>query len=99
MLPPLAWLCISFFELGLGVYLTFDTRVSCAAFFGADAAVGNGENWAIFFVVALFFPMVMSWLGPYTFLPFGVVLVETMVYTIWVFLDGVRRWGGEGGGC
>jgi len=47
-------------------------------------SVSSQLNWACNFIVGLVFPYMNSYLGPYTFLPFAVVLLATFLFAAFV---------------
>ena len=77
---------VSFFEIGLGpipwliVAEMFDAKYVATAMSMACIV-----NWGCNFLVGLLFPLMNSTLGPYSFGPFGLVLISTFVFT-WLYL-------------
>lgn len=74
-------LFVGFFEIGLGpipwliVAEMFDAKWVATAM-----SLCSLVNWVCNFLVGLLFPFMQASLGSYSFLPFGVVLLLTMVY-------------------
>lgn len=72
---------VGFFEIGLGpipwliVAEMFDAKWVATAM-----SLCGLVNWVCNFLVGLLFPFMQAALGPYSFLPFGVVLLLTGVY-------------------
>ncbi|KAJ8604517.1 hypothetical protein CTAYLR_000931 [Chrysophaeum taylorii] len=86
VLPDLASLAavmayVSFFEIGLGpipwliVAEMFELRHVDAA-----QSIASQVNWLANFVVGLTFPYLVAFLGPWCFLPFGLVLALTLTF-------------------
>mmetsp|Transcript_5989 Transcript_5989/g.19472 ORF Transcript_5989/g.19472 Transcript_5989/m.19472 type:complete len:624 (-) Transcript_5989:300-2171(-) len=79
-------LYVFFFELGLGpiawliVAELFEARAVDAA-----QSLASQVNWLASFLVGLGFPTLNDVLGPYTFLPFGLVLALTLLFTLLKF--------------
>lgn len=73
---------VSFFEIGLGpipwlyVAETFDAKYVATAM-----SIACMINWACNFLVGLCFPFISEALGPWSFVPFGLVLVATLIFT------------------
>lgn len=73
---------VSFFEIGLGpipwliVAEMFDAKYVATAM-----SIACIVNWACNFLVGLLFPFIQEALGPWSFAPFGVVLVMTFLFT------------------
>jgi len=92
-LPPAATVAgvvvyITFFELGLGSIPFFLVPELVAPHFvGRVQSVAMTVNWTMNFGVALLFPSLSSALGPYAFVPFGVVLGVMTLYAVWVLPD------------
>mmetsp|Transcript_42364 Transcript_42364/g.51608 ORF Transcript_42364/g.51608 Transcript_42364/m.51608 type:complete len:670 (-) Transcript_42364:299-2308(-) len=79
-------LYVSFFEIGLGpipwliVAEMFDTKYVATAM-----SVSCQLNWACNFIVGIIFPYLNKYLGPYSFVPFGVVLAGCFIFAlIWL---------------
>jgi Sugar (and other) transporter len=90
ILPPLltvacVLLYISFFELGLGCIPFFLAgELIQPQFLGTVQSIAMASNWASNFCVGLLFPYMDQFLGAFSFVPFAVVLVATLVYAVWV---------------
>jgi MFS transporter, SP family, solute carrier family 2 (facilitated glucose transporter), member 3 len=73
---------VAFFEIGLGpipwliVAEMFDAKYVATAM-----SLSCIVNWACNFLVGLCFPFMEELLGPYSFGPFGLVLVSTFIFT------------------
>jgi SP family facilitated glucose transporter-like MFS transporter 3 len=76
---------VSFFEIGLG---PIPWLIVAEMFEGKYIAVAmslcSQLNWACNFIVGLLFPLMNEHLGPYSFVPFAVVLAFTFVYAMFV---------------
>jgi SP family facilitated glucose transporter-like MFS transporter 3 len=77
---------VSFFEIGLGpipwliVAEMFDAKYVTIAMSACCQL-----NWACNFIVGLVFPYMNKYLGPYSFVPFAVVLLGTFIFAlIWL---------------
>lgn len=76
---------ITFFELGLGCIPFFlATEMIEPEFLGKVQSISMSFNWFSNFCVGLFFPYMVRFLGPYAFVPFAVVLLSTVLYSIFV---------------
>lgn len=77
---------VSFFEIGLGpipwliVAEMFEGKYVTAAM-----SVSSQINWTCNFIVGVTFPYINEKLGPYSFVPFAIILLLTYVYA-WVWL-------------
>lgn len=77
---------VSFFEIGLGpipwliVAEMFDAKWVATAM-----SLSCIVNWLCNFLVGLGFPFLQQWLGPFSFVPFGIMLIATFVY-VYAFL-------------
>eukprot|EP01035_Chromulina_nebulosa_P019113 gene19113-24947_t len=75
-------LFVSFFEIGLGpipwliVAEMFDAKYVATAM-----SLACIVNWVCNFLVGLLFPFIQEMLGPYSFAPFGVVLLLIFLFT------------------
>lgn len=76
---------VSFFEIGLG---PIPWLIVAEMFEGKYIAVAmslcSQLNWACNFIVGLAFPLMNEHLGPYSFVPFAIVLAFTFVYAMFV---------------
>lgn len=76
---------VSFFEIGLG---PIPWLIVAEMFDGKYVAVAMSAccqlNWACNFIVGLVFPYMNVYLGPYSFLPFAIVLGFTFVFALLV---------------
>ena len=76
---------VGFFEIGLG---PIPWLIVAEMFEGKYVAVAmslcSQLNWACNFIVGLAFPLMNEHLGPYSFVPFAVVLALTFVYAMFV---------------
>ena len=76
---------VSFFEIGLG---PIPWLIVAEMFEGKYVAVAMSTccqvNWACNFIIGLVFPYMNQYLGPYSFLPFAIVLGFTFVFTLFV---------------
>ncbi|CAM9247288.1 unnamed protein product [Chrysoparadoxa australica] len=74
---------VAFFELGLGpipwliVAEMFDAKYVATA-----SSIASQINWASNFVVGLCFPFMNAALGMWSFVPFGMVLLFTVIFTL-----------------
>ena len=76
---------ISFFELGLGCIPFFlSTEMIDPEFAGKVQSLAMSCNWFFNFCVGMFFPFVSALLGPFSFVPFAVILFGTVLYAIFV---------------
>jgi MFS transporter, SP family, solute carrier family 2 (facilitated glucose transporter), member 3 len=98
---------VAFFEIGLGpipwliVAEMFDAKWVATAM-----SLCSLVNWVCNFVVGLMFPFMQAALGPYSFLPFGVVLLLTALFvscnlpeTYGRTVEEIQRIAGVGAGC
>lgn len=89
-LPPLmtvfcVLLYISFFEMGLGCIPFFlASELIQPQFLGTVQSISMASNWGSNFCVGLLFPYMDKFLGAYSFVPFGIILIGTLWYAIWV---------------
>ena len=90
LLPPIVTVVcvlvyISFFELGLGCIPFFlASELIEPQFLGRIQSVSMASNWGSNFCVGLLFPYMDKFLGAYSFVPFGIVLVGTLWYAVWI---------------
>lgn len=90
ILPPimtviLVMLYISFFELGLGCIPFFlSSELIQPQFLGTVQSISMASNWVSNFCVGLLFPYMDKFLGAYAFIPFGIALLGTVWYTLWI---------------
>lgn len=75
-------LFVTFFEIGLGpIPWLITTEYFDSKYVATAMSLACIVNWGCNFLVGLLFPYLQQALGPYTFLPFAVVLVVTFVFT------------------
>jgi SP family facilitated glucose transporter-like MFS transporter 3 len=75
-------LFVTFFEIGLGPIPWLITAEYFDSKYVATAmSLASIVNWGCNFLVGLLFPYIQEALGPYTFVPFGVVLLLTFAFT------------------
>jgi MFS family permease len=90
ILPPImtvlcVMLYISFFELGLGCIPFFlSSELIQPQFLGTVQSISMACNWFFNFCVGLLFPYMDQILGAYSFVPFGIVLLGTVWYALWI---------------
>ena len=76
---------VSFFEIGLGpipwliVAEMFDGKYVTVAM-----SLCSQLNWGCNFIVGMVFPYLNAYLGPYSFVPFGIVLALTFIFALFV---------------
>lgn len=76
---------VIFFELGLGpVPWLIVAEMFDAKYVATAMSTSSQVNWACNFVVGLGFPYMNQYLGPYSFVPFAIVLAFIFVYTVFV---------------
>jgi hypothetical protein len=85
-------LYITFFELGLGCIPFFlATEMIPSQFSGRIQSISMTCNWLSNFCVGLFFPYLDQWLGPYSFVPFAVILLGVVGYAVWILPESRGR--------
>ena len=73
---------VSFFEIGLGpVPWLIVAEMFDAKYVATAMSIACVVNWACNFLVGLCFPFIRLYFGIYCFVPFGVVLVSTFLFT------------------
>jgi len=78
-------LYICFFELGLGCIPFFlASEMIEPEFAGRVQSISMSCNWFSNFCVGMLFPYMDKYLGPYSFVPFAVVLLGTVLYAIFL---------------
>ena len=78
-------LYISFFEIGLGCIPFFiASEMIEPEFLGSVQSFSMSSNWLSNFFVGIFFPYMDKLLGPYSFVPFAIVLLGTVLFSIFV---------------
>lgn len=78
-------LYICFFELGLGCIPFFlASEMIEPEFSGRVQSISMSCNWFSNFCVGMLFPYMDKYFGPYSFVPFAVVLLGTVLYAIFV---------------
>jgi len=76
---------VIFFELGLGpVPWLIVAEMFDAKYVATAMSTSSQVNWACNFVVGLGFPYMNEYLGPYSFVPFAIVLAFIFAYTLLV---------------
>jgi SP family facilitated glucose transporter-like MFS transporter 3 len=76
-------LFVTFFEIGLGpIPWLITTEYFDSKYVATAMSLASIVNWGCNFLVGLLFPYLQQLLGPYTFLPFAVVLAITFVFTL-----------------
>ena len=74
---------VSFFEIGLGPIPWLIVAEMFEAKYVATAMSASCQlNWACNFIVGLVFPYLQSYLGAFSFVPFAVVLLLTIIFVI-----------------
>lgn len=75
---------VSFFEIGLGpIPWLIVAEMFEAKYVATAMSVSCQVNWACNFIVGLVFPYLQKGLGPFSFVPFAVVLIITIIFVIW----------------
>ena len=73
---------VIFFEIGLGpIPWLIVAEMFEAKYVAVAMSVSSQLNWACNFIVGLVFPYMNKYLGPYSFVPFGFILLATFVYS------------------
>jgi len=76
---------IIFFELGLGCIPFFlASEMIDAEFVGRVQSISMSCNWLSNFCVGLLFPYMDRFFGPFSFVPFAIVLFGTVFYAIYI---------------
>jgi len=77
---------VSFFEIGLGpIPWLIGAEIFPSPIRSRAMGVSSTINWLSNFMVGLSFPSVSAWLGPLSFLPFGIVLAVAFILE-WKFV-------------
>ncbi|CAB9524177.1 family 2, facilitated glucose transporter member [Seminavis robusta] len=77
---------VCFFEIGLGpIPWLIVAEMFEAKYVAVAMSVSSQLNWACNFIIGLIFPYMNNYLGPYSFVPFAVVLLITFIFT-WTVL-------------
>lgn len=78
-------LYISFFEMGLGCIPFFlSSELIAPEHVGTVQSISMSSNWFSNFCVGMLFPLMDQELGAYSFVPFAVVLLITVTYSLLV---------------
>eukprot|EP00980_Cylindrotheca_fusiformis_P009688 scaffold2141_cov120-Cylindrotheca_fusiformis.AAC.23 len=78
-------LYLTFFEIGLGCIPFFlASEMIAPAHLGTVQSISMSSNWFSNFCVGILFPYMDRSLGAYSFVPFAVVLLATLLYSILV---------------
>jgi len=81
LVAVLVYIC--FFEIGLGCIPFFlASEMIESEFLGRVQSIAMSANWVSNFLVGLCFPYMMHWLGPYSFVPFALCLLATLIFSI-----------------
>jgi len=76
-------LYVGFFEIGLGpIPFLIVAEMFDAKYVATAMSVSSQLNWFCNFIVGLGYPYLVKYLGPYSFLPFGVMLAFCFVYAL-----------------
>ena len=79
-------LFLSFFEIGLGpVPWLIVTEMFEAKYVATAMSVSCQVNWICNFIVSLAFPYLQESLGAYSFIPFAIILLMTIIFVV-IFL-------------
>jgi len=79
-------LFVSFFEIGLGpVPWLIVTEMFEAKYVATAMSVSCQVNWICNFIVSLAFPYLQESLGAYSFIPFAIILLMTIIFVV-IFL-------------
>lgn len=73
---------VCFFEIGLGpIPWLIVAEMFEAKYVAVAMSISSQMNWACNFIIGLVFPYMNLYLGPYSFVPFGIVLFLTLAYS------------------
>jgi len=73
---------VLFFEIGLGpIPWLIVAEMFEAKYVAVAMSISSQTNWACNFIVGLVFPYMNKFLGPYSFVPFAIVLLATFIFS------------------